>query len=126
MAMVDPYGQYRRTQVLTASPERLVLMLYEGAIRFLEEAKAAIGERNLAKVHEKLVRAQDVFSELMSNLDMRYEVSKPLAGLYDYFQRRLIEANAKKDVSLIDEVLELVRPLRDAWAEGCCRKAAGQ
>ncbi|KUK30987.1 MAG: Flagellar biosynthesis protein FliS [Thermoanaerobacterales bacterium 50_218] len=126
MAVVDPYSQYRQTQVLAATPERLVLMLYEGAIRFLGEAKVAIAENNLAKAHEKLVRAQDIFTELQVSLNMDYEISKPLASLYDYFKRRLIEANVKKDVSIIDEILELVRPLKDAWAEVCCRKAASQ
>lgn len=115
MAMRNPYQQYRQSQILTTPPEELVIMLYDGAIRFIRKAKNAIEQKDIEQVHNNLVRAEEIISELMSNLDMRIEVSSNLYSLYDYIYNRLTEANLQKDPAILDEVLALIQDLRDTW-----------
>lgn len=126
MAVANPYEKYREVQVLTASPERLVLLLYEGAIRFLEEARAALDGGDLAKAHERLTRTQDILTELITGLDFNYEVSSNLYRLYDYFRRRLVEANVRKDPGAVQEVLRFLKELRDTWREAVVSRKAGE
>ncbi|MDK2806673.1 MAG: flagellar secretion chaperone FliS [Thermoanaerobacterium sp.] len=102
---------------MTASPEELVMMLYNGIIRFVNEAKQAIDDRNIEGAHNSITRAQDIVLELMSTLDMQYDISKNLYSIYDYISRRLIEANLKKDKVALDEVESLVSDLKDTWGK---------
>ncbi|MDN5316586.1 MAG: flagellar secretion chaperone FliS [Thermoanaerobacterium sp.] len=102
---------------MTASPEELVMMLYNGIIRFVNEAKQAIDDKNIERAHNSITRAQDIVLELMSTLDMQYDISKNLYSIYDYISRRLIEANLKKDKVALDEVESLVSDLKDTWGK---------
>ncbi len=126
MVIASPYEKYREVQVLTAPPERLVLLLYEGGVRFLEEAEGALEKGDLVKAHERLVRVQDILTELIAALDFNYEVAHNLYALYDYFRRRLIEANLKKDVGAVREVLGFLKDLRDTWRVAVVKKAGGE
>ena len=76
--MINPYQQYKENSILTASPEELVLMLYNGILRFTEEAKIAIGNKNFERANNSIIRAQDIVSELSATLDMEYDISKNL------------------------------------------------
>lgn len=122
MAFLNPCSQYRQTQIITAPPERLVLMSYDGVIRFLEEARLALLQGKPAGAHEKLVRAQDILAELMCSLNLEYEVSGVLYRLYDYFCSRLVIANVRKEIGPIEEILGFLRDLRQVWYESCCQK----
>lgn len=102
---------------MTASPEELVMMLYNGIIRFVNEAKQAIDDKNIERAHNSITRAQDIVLELMSTLDMQYDISKNLYSIYEYLSRRLIEANLKKDKVALDEVESLVSDLKDTWGK---------
>lgn len=113
--MINPYQQYKENAILTASPEELVLMLYNGILRFIEEAKMAIEKKDFNKANNSILRAQDILTELMLTLDMNYEISKNLYSLYDYMKRRLIEANIKKDIKILDEVSGFVYDLKQTW-----------
>ncbi|MGB9808902.1 MAG: flagellar export chaperone FliS [Caldanaerobacter sp.] len=113
---MNPYQQYKENAILTASPEELVLMLYNGIIRFIDEAKTALQNRNYVETNAKIQRAQDIITELMLTLDMNYDISKNLYNLYDYMLRRLIDANVKKDVKILDEVRGFAIELRDTWS----------
>ncbi|WHE06682.1 flagellar export chaperone FliS [Thermoanaerobacterium thermosaccharolyticum] len=115
--MIDPYLEYKRNSIMTASPEELVMMLYNGIIRFVNEAKQAIDDKNIEGAHNSITRAQDIVLELMSTLDMQYDISKNLYSIYDYISRRLIEANLKKDKVALDEVESLVSDLKDTWGK---------
>ncbi|KAA5804426.1 flagellar export chaperone FliS [Thermoanaerobacterium thermosaccharolyticum] len=115
--MINPYLEYKRNSIMTASPEELVMMLYNGIIRFVNEAKQAIDDRNIEGAHNSITRAQDIVLELMSTLDMQYDISKNLYSIYDYISRRLIEANLKKDKVALDEVESLVSDLKDTWGK---------
>lgn len=117
MAINNPYQQYQQQSVMTASPGELVVMLYNGCIRFIKQAIDSINNKDLEGAHKAIIRAQDIILEFMSTLDMKYEVSHNLLALYDYLYRRLVEANTRKDVAILEEVLMFVTELRDTWAE---------
>ncbi len=115
---------YQTQSVLTASPGQLVLMLYDGALRFLAIAHSALEEsatdpRRIETINRSLLRAQNIIAELQGviNHDAGGEVAANLDRLYDYYNRRLFEANLKKEVAPVAEVERLLHDLRDAWAE---------
>lgn len=115
---------YRANAVLTASPGQLVLMLYDGALKAMGIAREAFGRpeedpRRIEVINHQLQKAQNILAELQNglNLEAGGEFAKTLYRLYDYHNRRLFEANLKKDVAPVVEVEELVGSLREAWAE---------
>lgn len=117
MATNNPYQQYQQSSVNTATPGELTLMLYNGAIKFLKQAKLAIDKKNLEEANNKICRVQDIIAELMSSLDMEIEISKNLYSLYDFMNNRLIQANIQKEIKLLDEVEGLLVEMRDTWKE---------
>lgn len=117
MAMRNPYEQLRQNQIMSTPPEELVTMLYDGVIRFIKQAQMGIDEQNIEKIHNNIVKAENIFAELMSNLDMKIEISTNLFSLYDYMYRRLVEANINKDKAILDEVIELTTDLRNTWEQ---------
>ncbi|HEY4544752.1 MAG TPA: flagellar export chaperone FliS [Tissierellaceae bacterium] len=110
---------YKNNQILTAPQNKLVVMLYDGAIRNLKLSKIEMENKDLNKVNEYLQKTQDIVFELMStlNLEVGGDVAKNLYSLYDYMYSRLIEANIKKDLEIINEIQGLLEELRDAWAQ---------
>jgi len=102
---------------MSASPERLLLMLFEGAIRFVKLARKAIEEKDIAGANENLTKAQDIIAELNQSLDMSYDISENLAGIYDFLYRRLVDANVKKDAELLDVVESMLKELKDTWEQ---------
>lgn len=118
-------NQYLQAAVATAPPGRLLLMLYDGAINFLSRAVEALGKRDYEEANRFIVRAQDIIAELISALDMKYDVAHSLSQLYDYFNRRLIEANVKKDSVPAAEVEGYLRELREIWAKVIATVGAG-
>lgn len=120
---------YKQQQILTASPAELTLMLYNGAIRFINESIKAVNEKNLEKTNNSSLRAQDIVRELRCTLDMQYEISQGYFQLYEYIEYRLTQANLKKDAQQFAEAKELLQELRDAWGQAMKQtnlaKAAG-
>ncbi|MDX9870889.1 MAG: flagellar export chaperone FliS [Clostridia bacterium] len=117
MALPHPYQQYRQQQVNTASPEKLLLMLFDGALRFGRIAVKCLQEKQQETAHLNLLKTQNIVEELMGSLNHDYEIAQNLYTLYDYMHRRLIEANIKKDPAIVEEVLGLLAELRETWAE---------
>ena len=125
MSNAHPYARAYQTQsILTASPGQLVLLLYDGALRFMAQARAAFALpaddlSRIQKINTSLLRAQAVILELRANLDPKAggELAGNLDRLYDYHLRRLQECNLRKDEAPLIEVERLVRSLREAWAE---------
>lgn len=116
--MDNPYQQYKDTQVKTANQGKLILMLYDGAIRFLREAEAALPQKKYDIVNQKIVRTQDILTELIVSLNMKAgEISSNLYRIYDYLNRRLIEANVRKDEAILREVIDHLLDLRAVWDE---------
>lgn len=117
MAMNNPYNQYKENSIKTASPEELVLMLYNGAIKFMNQGKLYMDQKNVPKTHEVLTRAQNIIKELNVSLDMQYEISQNLRSLYVYILEKLLEGNMSKKQEPIDEAISIVAELRDTWKE---------
>jgi len=113
----NAYNAYKQNSVTTASPGELTLMLYNGCLKFLHQAKKGILEKNIEVKNTNLIKAQNIIKELMSTLNMDLAVSNEMLPLYDYMNRRLMEANIKNDPSIIDEVESLVVEFRDTWKE---------
>lgn len=114
----NPYKRYRQTQVETAGPLELIIMMYDGAIRFCNQAKGAIQEDNYNEANRLLQRAQDIVDELNFSLNMEAgEIANRLRSLYDFINSKLIEANVNKDPALIDQMVELLTELRSSWSE---------
>lgn len=119
MTNASPMSHYRRTEIETASPAKLLLMLYDGAIRRLDRANRSIDSSDMSGAHDHLVRAQDIILELMLSLDWDVggDIPARLHSLYDFMYRRLVEANIRKDKAPIGEVLSLLEQLRQTWSE---------
>ncbi|MDQ3810272.1 MAG: flagellar export chaperone FliS [Chloroflexota bacterium] len=124
---MNAYQVYRQMQAQTAAPGELVVMLYRGAVRFISSAIAGIQARDIESAHTNLVKAQAVLAELSATLDLERggDIAAQLLSLYDYFNRRLIEANLRKDPEPAREVERLLRELLPAW-ERAAREASPQ
>lgn len=114
---VNAYNAYKQNSVTTASPGELTLMLYNGCIKFIHQAKKAIEVKDIQNRNKYIQKAQDILVELMSTLKMDIPVSKDMFNLYEYMHRRLIQANIKNDAVILDEVEGLVIEFRDTWKE---------
>jgi flagellar protein FliS len=118
---LNPYASpqaYRESSVLTASPEQLVVMLYDGAGRFLRQAEAALGEGAVDHAHDRLNRGEAIIDELLATLDMdQGTVAERLQAIYVYCKRCLIEARLERDAAKVRLVVRLMGELREAWAQ---------
>lgn len=108
---------YKQNSVNTASPARLTLMLYDGAVKFCNIALESIDENDISKANTNIIKAEKIIVELRSTLDMKYPVAKDFDRVYDYIYRRLVEANVKKDKEALQEVLKHIKTMRETWKE---------
>lgn len=117
--MNHPYRQYQKTSITTASREKVLLMLYEGAIRFVKSARVHMEKKNVAEKGTYISKATAIVSELMSTLDFKAggELAHDLESLYIYMIDKLIEANIDNDLEALDHVEELLRTLHVAWRD---------
>jgi flagellar protein FliS len=113
----NPYAKIKANAIMTASPQELTLMLYDGAIKFGNQAKLAMGNGEVENAHNLIMRVQAIIEEFQATLDMRFEVSEGMALMYDYILRRLMEANFKKDPEILEEAIAFIRELRNTWKE---------
>jgi flagellar protein FliS len=109
---------YRESAVLTAPPERLVVMLYDGARRFLQQAASAMRDGDVPTAHERLRRAERIVEHLLATLDMSQgDVSEKLESIYVFCLEQLAEGRMRQDAAQLDTVDRLLGELREAWAE---------
>jgi len=121
--LTSPYQSYRKNQVETAGPGALMLMLYNGAIKYIRQSKLALAEKDIPQANYYLGRVQDILSELMGSLDPGGDaLSRNLFSLYEYMYRLMIQANVKKSPELVENVEEMLISLRDAWQEALGEK----
>jgi flagellar protein FliS len=109
--------KYRENSLKTATPAQLLIMLYEGAIRFCKISIEAINKQDLETAHRNLIKVQDIISEFIITLDKKAPMADALLRLYDYFIFRLTEANVKKDIAPIEEVLAHLVELKQTWIQ---------
>lgn len=131
MSLPNPCSAYRQVATQTATPGQLVLMLYDGAIRFLERARLGFAETdplefNLA-VNNNIQRAQAIIHELNTSLNLEAggAIAENFRRLYEYMDDRLMESNFKKTEDGINDVLRRLGILRDAWDEMLRRSGDG-
>lgn len=125
MVQQDCARAYRANAILTASPGQLVLMLFDGALRALGVAREACERpasdpRRIEVANHQLLKAQNIIAELQGSLNLNAgdgQFAREMHRLYDYYNRRLIEANLRKDPAPIIEVERLLGEVREAWAE---------
>jgi len=132
MALPNPYQSYRRMAAQTATPGQLVLMLFDGAINFLERAAKGFEledplEFN-ATINNNILKAQAIINELNASLDMEAggELAANLRRLYEYMDYRLTESNRTKTPEGLHEVIKRLGVIRDAWAEMIRRQNQSQ
>ena len=113
----NAYETYQKQKILTATPAELTLMLYEGAIKFLNVAIMGIEKSDMEKAHNNIQKAQRILDEFRATLDFKYPVAKEFDKVYEYIQYRLVWANVKKDIEIIEECLGHLRGMRDTWKE---------
>lgn len=110
--MTNPYNkyikQYQTNNITTATPEKLMIMLFDGAVQFLQKAKSAIQEKNLQEKANNIEAARKIIRELMRTIDLENgnSVAKSLFVLYNKMATKLIKANVTRNIHLIDEVIE--------------------
>lgn len=119
MYQSNAYAQYRNNSVNYASKEQLLLMLLDGAVKFAKVARQAMADKDIAKANENIKKTQDIFYELIATLDLRYagDWGNKLIAVYRFIINRLVQANIKKDVKIIDEVMPLIEDVRSLWQE---------
>jgi flagellar secretion chaperone FliS len=109
---------YREGSILTATPEQLVVMLYDGADRFLRQARFAMEQGELAQANGRMQRAEAIVDELLNTLDCDAgEVAERLQAIYLFCRRHLSEARLERDPQKIGQVIRLLGELREAWAQ---------
>ena len=116
------YHQYSQVQIKTANKGKLIVMLYQGAIRFMKKAILLIEKKDMEGKGNCLIRAQDIILELLYALDQKMiengdELALNLQRLYLYAYRRLVQANLRVDVQAIEEVVDLMANLLEAWEQ---------
>jgi flagellar biosynthetic protein FliS len=112
------YDIYKNNSVNYASKEQLLLMLVEGAVRFCKMGRQAIVDNDIKKANESLIRTQDIFSELMVSLDTTQgDWAVQLYKVYAFVKEKLFEANMKKSLEIVDEILPLIEDINETWKE---------
>lgn len=111
------YAQYKNSKVMSASGPELTLMLYDGAIKFLNVADYAIEKNDLEKAHTNIIKTERIIEYLRNTLDMKYPVAQDFENMYSYIARRLVEANLSKDRDIVAEVNKHMHSIRDNWVE---------
>lgn len=118
---MDAKKKYLTEQITGASPEKLVQMLLDGAIRFCEEAKPHVEDKDPAKFADRIIRAQRVLAELMGCLDGEKspETAAKMLSLYEYAYSNLVNALREKDLTKLEESQKVIRHVRDTWVMAC-------
>lgn len=118
MIQQNPYQKYMQQSVSTMTPGQIVVALYDKAITELNKAIYFIEEEpSIPKAHNSIIRVADIVDTLDAHLKEKYEISKNLAAMYQYFRENLIQANIKKDAEILKMLLPFFQELRDAFAQ---------
>ena len=112
------YNAYKNSSVNYASKDQLLIMLVDGAVKFAKIGRQAIVDKEVKKAHENIVKTQDIFIELMATLDRSSgQWAEQLFRIYEFINSRLVQANLKKSVEIMDEAIPLIEEVRDTWHE---------
>lgn len=117
MAINNAYEKYKKVDVSTASQSKLIIMMYEGAVKFLENACKAMDKKHgTEEVHNNILKAQEIIYELLASLNYDAgEIASRLASIYTYMNQRLTEGNISKKKEPLLEVIKYLKELKSAW-----------
>lgn len=115
--VMNAAAAYNESKITTAKPEELTLMLYDGAIKFCNIALISFEKNNIPKVHENIIKAENIIGELRRTLDFKYPVAQNFEEVYKYIYDVLVDANLHKDSGLLEQALGHIREMRDTWKE---------
>jgi len=120
--MLNPkqyYKAYSKTDVNTSDQLTLIIMLYEGLLRFLKKAMIKIEENDVEAAHNYFIRSKDIVNELLSTLHAEKggDIGNNLRELYLYMFRRIVEANLKKDMEISKDVYQVAKTLHEGWVQ---------
>jgi flagellar secretion chaperone FliS len=112
-----PVNPYLKTKIMTASPEELRLMLYDGALKFCRQAKVSLEKKSYEESYNNLMRAQKIVLELSTSLNHNADpqLCQRLSALYTYVYRLLVDANMKREMAIVDEAIKLIEYERETW-----------
>lgn len=115
----NAYSQYKQNSVNFASKDQLLLMLLDGAVKFVKIGRQALVDKNYPKCNENLKKTQDIFYELMVSLDLTQagEWGTRLLSVYRFIIDSLVQANVKKDLSMLDKTIPLIEEVKTTWNE---------
>jgi len=124
----NPYDQYQRNKILTASPAELTLMLYDGAIKFGNMAISAMSQekKDIEKAHANIVKVQNIIEEFRATLNWDYPVAQDFENVYVYLLQRSLQANITKDPAIMEEVVGHLRTMRETWVEVMNKNKKGE
>jgi flagellar secretion chaperone FliS len=122
----NPYQAYQQNTVMTSSPAELTLMLYDGCLKFIRQAKTSMLNGNIADRNITLQKAQSIILEFITTIDQSVPISKELLPLYDFIYRKLIEANVSGNLEALTVAEDLVVEFRDTWKEVMAKTRQGK
>lgn len=114
---VNPYEKYKQQSVMTMTQGEMLVKLYEETVKQLSGAVIYIQDKDYVRANQSLQKSQKILKHLKSTLNYKYEVSNNLADLYDFFIRKIVEANIKKDSAPLIDVIPMVDELRDTFGK---------
>ncbi|MDN4606826.1 flagellar export chaperone FliS [Sporosarcina highlanderae] len=117
MAINNPYTMYQNNSVNTSTPGELTLMLYNGCLKFIHQAKKALEQGNIEEKNTATQKAQAIVNELMVTLDRSVPISENMMTLYEFVNHRLLEGNIKNDGAMYNEAAEIITEFRDTWKQ---------
>ena len=117
MALPNAYQAYANSKLMTATPAQLTLMLYDGAIKFTNIAIQAVEENDYGKANTYIQKTERIIEEFRNTLDFKYPVAQEFENVYKMIAEKLLYANMKKDVEVLQELLKHLRIMRDTWEE---------
>jgi flagellar protein FliS len=113
----NPYQEYKKQAVMTMTPGEMIIKLYDECLKMLNAGIIYIQEKNIEACNNSLKKAHQILNYMRSILNRDYELSNELAALYDYYVRRIITANIKKDIEPLEEIIPMIIDLRNSFYE---------
>lgn len=117
MALPNAYQAYANSKIMTATPEQLTMMLYDGAIKFTNIAIEAVEKQDYAKANTYIQKTERIIEEFRATLNFKYPVAQEFENVYKMLSEKLLYANLKKDIDVLNECLKHLRVMRDTWEE---------
>lgn len=113
----NPYEKYKENNIMTASPGEMVVMLFEGCVKFLKLGRMAIEEKDIENANNNLKKAQNIVMELIQSLNFEYEISHNLFKHYEYIYREIIQCNIHKDAERLEPIIKVMDEYAETWKE---------